>query len=125
MIPNEIAWFVGLIVFGSILGIVSGVIAAKKAKGMGAAIMGAILLGIIMPLCFCFITGFFKAHQPSGFSITNALLTGVGVMFFYGIQITAFIAPTSLFSSIASYAVFRNCPYKLKEPSKSGDSNPH
>ena len=109
MSSNEIAWFVGLILFGSIVGTVSGGIAAKKSKGMESAIMGAILAGIFLPLSFCFIAGLFEAHQPGGFSITNALLAGVGMMFYLGIGMTVLAAPASLLSSIASYAVFTKC----------------
>lgn len=118
MTLNEFAWFVGLILFGCIVGIVSGAMAATKAKGMETAIMGAILLGVTLPLSLCFIAGIFEAQQPSGFSITNALFVGVGVMLFYGVGITALTAPTSFLSCIASCAVFAKHLPKLKEPNK-------
>lgn len=124
MTLNEIAWFAGLILFGSIVGIVAGGIAAKKAKGMETAIMGAILPGMVLPLSLCFIAGVFEAHQPSGFSITNALLAGIGVLFFYGIGVAVFIAPALLLSSIASYAVFTKCMRKFKEPNTSRHGAP-
>jgi MFS family permease len=115
MTQNEIAWLIGLSLFGATTGIVSGWIAARRSKGMENALIGALLAAAAVPLIFCFISGFFESHQPKGFSIINAVLAGFGMMMYLGIGMVAFAVPASVASAIASHAVFSRCCRKTEE----------
>jgi len=59
MTQNEIALLIGLSLFGATIGIVSGWIAARRSKGMGNALIRALLTAAALPLIFYFISGFF------------------------------------------------------------------
>jgi len=115
MTSNEITWLLGLILFGSVAGIVAGWIAARKSKGMESAIIGAVLSAMSLPMMLCFLAGLSDSYQPKGFSVVNALLSGVGMMFYLGIGMTICSAPASVVTAVASYAGFSRCRRRSKE----------
>jgi hypothetical protein len=115
MTPNEIALLIGLSLFGATIGIVSGWIAARRSKGMGTALIRALLAAVAIPIIFYFLSGVFYSHDPKGFSIINAILSGFGMMLFIGIPVVAYTVPASVVSAIASHAVFSRCCRTIKE----------
>jgi len=115
MSANELAWLFGLILLGTISGIASGWITAIKSKSMESAIIRAFIPAVFIPLSLCFFAGLFDSYQPKGFSISNALLAGVGMMFYLGFGMTVCAAPASVISAIVSHAVFSRCRQKSKE----------
>ena len=123
MTPNEIAWLIGLSLFGATTGIVSGCIAARRSKGMVNAFIGALIASATLILIFCFVIGRFESHQPTAFSIINTVLHGFGMMMYLGIGMVAFAAPASVVSAIASHAVFSRCCQKTKEAQQVASSN--
>ncbi len=115
MTPNEIAWLIGLSLFGATTGIVSGWIAARKSKGMGNAFIRAVLAGPTLLLIFCFVIGLFESRKLEDFSISNAVLSGFATMIYLGIGMLVWAAPALVVSTIASHAVFSRCCQKSKE----------
>lgn len=106
MSPNEIALFTVLIGLGTVAGSVFGVIAAKKARGIAAARIRALIVSVVVPLIYCFIAGLFESPRSMDFSIMAAIWAGVAFMLLYGCAMSLISGSVSLIFFSASYAIF-------------------
>lgn len=117
---SESTLFLMLSAFGLLVGVIGGILAAKRTRGILTAVLLSILVAITAPMALWFIWTVIKAVQQSGYTLGDSLSAGLGAMVLLAVSVPFATGPPAAIAAAISYFVTRRSRQD-QSPTKDAD----